>query len=112
MLFSVPLFSPATYIVEPNSYDFGLSLVYTLGPETAAGQRVFNDTVRIQSALSQNPLVRLYINTDINYIPPVGKNASSQPKPTILEWADEEVDLAELRSTEQDVAQLDGLPDN
>lgn len=67
MLFSVPLFTPTTYIDEPNSFDFGLSLVYKLGPETMAGQRVFNDTVRIQSALSQAPLVRLYVNTNITY---------------------------------------------
>jgi hypothetical protein len=37
MLFSVPLFNPTTYIDEPNSYDFGLSLIYELGPESAAG---------------------------------------------------------------------------
>jgi hypothetical protein len=38
MLFSVPLFNPTTYIEEPNSYDFGLDLIYTLGPETDAGK--------------------------------------------------------------------------
>lgn len=37
MLFSVPLFTPTTYIEEPNSFDFGLSMVYLLGPETIAG---------------------------------------------------------------------------
>lgn len=47
MLFSVPLFTPTTYIEEPNSYDYGLSLIYQLGPETEAGRKVFDDTVRI-----------------------------------------------------------------
>jgi hypothetical protein len=37
MLFSVPLFAPTTYIDEPNSQDFGLSLIFTLDPTTKAG---------------------------------------------------------------------------
>ena len=38
MLFSVPLFTVSTYVTEPNSYDFGLSLIRDLGPETEAGK--------------------------------------------------------------------------
>jgi hypothetical protein len=47
MLFSVPLFTPTTYIEEPNSYDYGLSLIFLYGPETDIGQKIFNDTIRI-----------------------------------------------------------------
>jgi hypothetical protein len=32
MLFSVPLFSVGTYINEPSSYSYGLSLIKKLGP--------------------------------------------------------------------------------
>ena len=37
MLFSVPLFTVTTYVEEPNSYNYGLSLIRELGPETDAG---------------------------------------------------------------------------
>ena len=52
MLFSVPLFTPTTYFDEPDSFDYGLSLIFVLGPDSDAGKQVFNDTVRIQSALN------------------------------------------------------------
>lgn len=67
MLFSVPLFTPTTYIEEPNSFDYGLSLIFTLGPNTRAGQQVFNDTVAIQQKLPETPLIRLYVNTNITH---------------------------------------------
>lgn len=107
MLFSVPLFTPTTYIDEPNSYDFGLSLVFALGPNTEAGQRVFNDTVRIQSSLNQAPLVRLYVNTNITYqedeTAKEKSNSSSEPRPVVLEWGNEEVDLSLLRPSEKEI---------
>ena len=45
MLFSFPLFTVTTYITEPTSYDYGLSLIHELGPGTLGGHTVFNDTV-------------------------------------------------------------------
>lgn len=37
MLFSQPIFSVSTYMTEPNSYDYGLNLIQTLGPNTLGG---------------------------------------------------------------------------
>ena len=51
MLFTVPLFTASTYVEPPVSFDYGLTLISKLGPETLAGQHVFNDTVLIQSEL-------------------------------------------------------------
>jgi hypothetical protein len=47
MLMSVPLFTVTNYIEEPKSFDFGLSLIKQLGPDTSIGRQVFNDTVMI-----------------------------------------------------------------
>lgn len=48
MLFSVPLFTVTTYVIEPNSYSYGLDLVKSLGPTTLAGKQAFEDTILIQ----------------------------------------------------------------
>ena len=68
MLFSVPLFTATTYITEPNSFDYGLSLIYELGPYTKAGHDVFNDTVRIQKDLIETPLVRLFVRHNMTIL--------------------------------------------
>ena len=41
MLFSQPIFSVSTYMQEPNSYDYGLNLIYALGPGTKGGRAAF-----------------------------------------------------------------------
>ena len=45
MLFSVPFFYVTSYITEPNSHNFGLSLIHELGPSTEGGRIVFQDTI-------------------------------------------------------------------
>ena len=47
MLFSVPLFTVTTYFDPPNSFDYGIDLIYTLGPNSLGGRSVINDTINI-----------------------------------------------------------------
>ena len=61
MLFSVPIFSVSTYLTEPNSFSYGLTLIKALGPETRGGRLAFNDTIELQTQLD-TPLVKLYID--------------------------------------------------
>lgn len=56
MLFSVPLFTVTNFLDEPNSYDFGLSLIFELGTDTTAGRQALNDTIVLQTKLS-TPLI-------------------------------------------------------
>lgn len=37
MLFSTPLMAVDTYLTEPDSYAYGLSLIQMLGPSTHSG---------------------------------------------------------------------------
>jgi len=110
MLFSVPLFTPTTYIEEPNSYDFGLSLIYQIGPETEAGKKVFDDTVRIQSAILETPLIRLYVNANKTIEVKSEDGTVIDTKPVIIEWANEDIDLSLLRDTEKDITSLTDIP--
>jgi len=41
MLFTSPIFSVSSYLEEPNSYDYGLDLVKTIGPRTEGGKELF-----------------------------------------------------------------------
>ena len=110
MLFSVPLFTPTTYIEEPNSFAYGLDLIYTLGPTTEAGEWVFKDTVKMQSELVESPLIQLYVNPNMNYTMVDGKRsfkkedlAKAKEKGEkiyqfTLEWNDKSVNITNLRS--------------
>jgi hypothetical protein len=60
MLFSQPIFSVSTYMQEPNSYDYGLNLIQTLGPSTMGGKAAFNSMVEIQQEIN-TPLRLVYI---------------------------------------------------
>lgn len=66
MLVSVPLFTVTNYIDEPNSYNFGLSLINEFGPESEIGKLIFNDTIEIQSKLA-TPLIMIYIDPNKTY---------------------------------------------
>ena len=37
MLFSVPVFSVKTYLEDPHSFTYGVSLIHELGPQTFGG---------------------------------------------------------------------------
>ena len=41
MLFTSPIYSVSSYLEEPNSYDYGLDLVKTIGPRTEGGKELF-----------------------------------------------------------------------
>ena len=97
MLFSVPIFTVSNYITEPSSYDFGLSLIYTLGPETKGGQRVFLDTIDIQSQLPQNPLILLYINPNKTH------STLSKDESSILQWHHPSLNISSLRKEEKEI---------
>tara|TARA_B110000285_G_C15097134_1_gene602727 strand:- start:1743 stop:1967 length:225 start_codon:yes stop_codon:yes gene_type:complete len=45
MLFTSPIFTTATYLEEPNTYNFGLDLLHELGPRTEAGKEIFNHII-------------------------------------------------------------------
>ena len=60
MLFSQPIFSVSTYMQEPNSYDYGLNLIQTLGPSTKGGKAAFVSMVEIQQKIN-TPLKLVYI---------------------------------------------------
>jgi len=60
MLFSQPLFAVSTYITEPDSYRYGLSLCKELGPLTPAGKQVFED-IKLNQVKLETPLIKLGI---------------------------------------------------
>lgn len=101
MLFSVPFFTVNTYVIEPNSYDYGLSLVRELGPETEQGKSVFLDTVDIQKSLDTTPLIFLYIDPNTTY----SKETSDTSK--ILIWENPLVNISNMRENEQEYIQLE-----
>lgn len=81
MLFSVPLFTVTTYFVPPNSLDYGLDLISTLGPTTKAGKLAFEDTILVQQDI-ETPLIGLYINTNLTY------SELTHDHSNTLEWKD------------------------
>lgn len=84
MLFSQPVFSVSTYMQEPNSYDYGLNLIQTLGPNTKGGQAAFDSMVEIQQE----------INTPLRYVQIVGNTG------TELEWRADGFDVETYRKSE------------
>jgi len=56
MLFSTPAMAVDSYLEEPDSYAYGLSLVKQFGPSKASGQQAFIDTIVMQQSLS-TPLI-------------------------------------------------------
>ena len=46
MLFSNPVFSVSTYLTEPNSFNYGLDLLHSIGPRTEAGIDLFDSIVK------------------------------------------------------------------
>jgi len=96
MLFSVPIFTVETYLQDPDSYSFGLTLIQRMGPATQAGKNAFEDTVQLQRALS-TPLIVLYVNDGNN---------------TILEWSEKSLNYTSLRQVEKEVVSLDNVPEN
>lgn len=94
MLFSVPVFTVSTYLEEPNSFQYGLSLIYDLGPETEAAKEIFANTVDIQSKLPSTPLIKLYVTPD-------------STNPTLeMDWQDPNVKIEELRTMEKEIVSL------
>jgi len=85
LLFSSPVFTVTNYVVEPNSYDYGLDLVKLLGVRTEAGTKLFYDIVAAQTKL-ETPLIELYVQ------PNDGKPAK--------EWSDPNVNVKKLRKVE------------
>lgn len=49
MLFSSPVFTPSYYVTEPDSFDYGLTLINDLGPDTSAGKSIFEHTIKKQT---------------------------------------------------------------
>jgi hypothetical protein len=96
MLFSVPLFTVTTYVEEPNSYNYGLSLIRELGAETEAGKLAFWDTIEIQKALEETPLMFIYIDPSVSY------SEETYDKSKILEWTNKNFDIDLLRDTEKE----------
>ena len=88
MLFSVPVFTVSTYLEEPNSFSYGLSLMYDLGPTTEAAKEIFQNTIDIQTKLPSTPLIKLFVTP----------NASESEHE--LSWEDSNVKLDELRPNE------------
>ena len=67
MLFSVPFFIVNEHLEEPDSFNFGLSLIYTMGgPETPQGVASFWNMRDVQVELAYTPLIQLYVCTDPN----------------------------------------------
>ena len=64
MLFSTPAMAVDSYLEEPDSYAYGLSLIKEFGPSKPSGQQAFIDTVMMQQSLS-TPLVQLYCDDGI-----------------------------------------------
>lgn len=93
MLFSVPVFSVSTYLSEPNSFSYGLTLIKELGPENDGGRQAFNDTVKLQSQLD-TPLIKLYVDD---------KRKGGQ----LLIWQNYDVDVLSLRDDEKEIVSLD-----
>ena len=83
MLFSVPVFSVSSYLPEPTSFKYGLSLIKELGPETAGGRLAFEDTIALQTQLD-TPLIKLYVEDK--------RNGAET-----LIWENYDVDIANLR---------------
>ena len=45
MLFTSPIFTVATYLEEPNTYNYGLDLLHEIGPNTEVGKEIFNHII-------------------------------------------------------------------
>jgi hypothetical protein len=45
MLFTSPIFSVATYLEEPNSYNYGLDMIRIVGPRSKAGKELFKNII-------------------------------------------------------------------
>lgn len=69
---------------EPNSYDYGLNLIQTLGPGTKGGKAAFESMIEIQQE----------INTPLRYVNIVGNEG------TELEWKAEGFDVTTYRKSE------------
>ena len=74
----------------PNSYLYGLGLVKELGPGTAAGKKVFDDTVQMQSQLHDSQLIFLYAKTGDD----------------MLQWSDPVLSVNDLRYSEKEIVEL------
>lgn len=85
MLFSQPIFSVSTYMQEPNSYDYGLNLIQTLGPSTMGGKAAFDSMVEIQQE----------INTPLKYVYILGNEG------TELKWKADGFDADTYRKSEK-----------
>jgi len=46
MIFTSPFFTVTNYVVEPNTYNYGLDLLEFIGPRTEAGKVLFNNIVK------------------------------------------------------------------
>ena len=90
MLFSSPVFTPSYYVTEPDSFDYGLNLISTLGANTPAGLAVFNNTRDRQSKLT-TPLIYLYAKSNNH----------------TLQWNDKKVSHTDLRKDEKQISSID-----
>lgn len=61
MLFSSVVFKSNTYMDDPDSFEYGLSLVKTLGASTPGGKEAYDSMILIQSLLPETPLVYLSV---------------------------------------------------
>ena len=78
---------------EPNSYDYGLNLIQTLGPSTKGGKAAFESMIEIQQE----------INTPLRYVNIVGNEG------TQLEWRAEGFDVTTYRKSEYAGVSLESL---
>lgn len=62
MLISQPLFDSSTYVTNPDSLAFGLSLIYRIGGGTKIGQQEFKKVIDMQKELPYTPLLALFID--------------------------------------------------
>ena len=46
LIFASPIFTVVNYVEIPNSYNYGLDLIFLLGPRTEVGKEVFYEIVR------------------------------------------------------------------
>mmetsp|Transcript_13668 Transcript_13668/g.21406 ORF Transcript_13668/g.21406 Transcript_13668/m.21406 type:complete len:287 (+) Transcript_13668:989-1849(+) len=140
MLFSVPVFSVSTYLDEPSSFDYGISLIQEFLPWTKAGQIAFRDTKRLQQELN-TPLIKLYAadkiplsltslkdnvtdewvaNPDFDplglfHLPYLNNSEEANlflinQTDISIQWADPDVTISRLRDSEKEITVLD-LPD-
>jgi len=112
MLFSVPLFSVGSYLDDPNSYSYGLSLILELKPYTLAGQYAFNDTLELQKKLD-TPLIKLYVNdtlpsngsySNLTEQDPDFDHISIERDRIILQWISPKLKLENMRDAEKEIS--------